>query len=162
MEPGIYPLTGPLVITAAGLTLQGLGNRAGDIQLIAANNKRVTASLIDRAHLSLVRNLSIIGGKVNTGSGGGIRVEAGAELSLIEVEVLDNFADQGGGLSNAGTTTIMRSLLAGNDARGKGGGIESSGVLTVTNTTFTDNEGKGGGGLLDVGRRQPLVRHDLR
>ena len=150
VEPGTYQLTDRLALAKSGIMLQGLGVRAADVELVAANNKRVI--LVSSPATSVtVRNLTIKGGKINKGSGGGVLVEAGAQLSLIEVEVVDNFAEQGGGLSNAGTTTVMRSLFDGNDARGKGGGIETSGQLTVVNSTLTDNEGKGGGGLAASG-----------
>ena len=148
VPPGTYQLTAPLVISASNVTVRGMGPKAAAVELLADNNSRVF--LVSGAGAT-IENVLITGGKLNNDKGGGVRVEAGASVDLIDVEIVDNFADEGGGLYNAGTTSITGSLLLGNDARRKGGGIENDGVLTVVNSTIADNEGKGGGGLSTAG-----------
>ncbi len=148
IEPDTYELTNQLVIVAPGVTIEGLGAKAVDVRLVAANNKRV---LLVSATGAVVRNVSVADGRVGNAKGGGIHVETGAELDLIDVEVVTNFADEGGGLFNAGVVRITGSLFEDNDARRKGGAIENDGFLTVVNSTLADNEGKGGGGLSTAG-----------
>ncbi len=98
-----------------------------------------------------LENLRITGGKARQEKGGGIRVHSGALLDLVDAELSENSADEGGGIYNAGTTHISGSFIFDNTAARKGGGIENDGNLTVLNSTITENTGKGGGGLSTAG-----------
>jgi CSLREA domain-containing protein len=93
------------------------------------------------------------------GTGGGIRVGSGA-LTIVDSSVTGNSAAPpppagafGGGISSAGTLTILRSLISGNFAVSSGGGVSTSGTALVTNSTISGNAANsgGGGGMSNAG-----------
>ena len=59
--------------------------------------------------------------------------------------------DDGGGIFNEGSLTVLRSTIRDNDADvgGGGGGIWNGGMLTVTESTISHNVGNDGGGILN-------------
>jgi hypothetical protein len=65
---------------------------------------------------------------------------------------LNNFA-LGGGIFNAGTLTLLRSIVNGNslDDSADAGGIYNTGTLTLLETTVSGNSGFRGGGILNFG-----------
>ncbi len=70
--------------------------------------------------------------------------------------ITGGLAEEGGGIYNNGTLTVIGSTLSGNSApgeRGYGGGIYSAlnSVLSVTGCTFSGNLGGGGGGICSHG-----------
>ena len=72
-------------------------------------------------------------------SGGGIFVDFGDNLTVIDSTVSGNTAAQGGGIFSYGTTTIENSTISGNVA-GRGGGIyNDNGRTTITSSTITEN-----------------------
>ena len=88
------------------------------------------------------------GGDAAGEDGGGIRVAAGANLTLADVAVVGNDADgDGGGIWNEGTLTLTNAFVAGNEAGGGGGGIWNDGTLTLTDTLVAHNYAAGGGGI---------------
>jgi hypothetical protein len=91
-------------------------------------------------------------------TGGGIRNNSGAQLTVRASTVSGNTARQpsgggegGAGISNAqGTATIVSSTVSGNTTAGRGGGIINSvqsapnaSTLTITNSTIAANTGSG-------------------
>jgi CSLREA domain-containing protein len=82
--------------------------------------------------------------------GGGMFVDVTSSVTLRDVAVVDNVAVGSGGISNAGTLTIERSTIAGNQAPDAVGGIgnDLQGVLTVTDSAIVGNRvtGAGAGG----------------
>jgi hypothetical protein len=72
-----------------------------------------------------------------------------------------DFSNDGGGISNAGTLSVVDSTISGNEAEGTGGitfggggGIynTTTGILTVTDSTISNNTGsEGGGGIFNFG-----------
>jgi hypothetical protein len=88
------------------------------------------------------------------GDGGGV-YSGGASVTLSDVALTANDAEDGGGAtSNAGTLTIQRSLVSGNTASSRGAGLAgSSGGLVVVDSTLTGNSvaagGRGGGVYLN-------------
>jgi CSLREA domain-containing protein len=91
-----------------------------------------------------------------TDEGGGIFVDVGSSVTLQDVAVLDNEAEGGGGISNAGTMTIERSTVAGNEGSDGTGGIGNhlQGVLTVVDSAIVGNRVPGagaGGGIRNSG-----------
>ncbi len=83
-------------------------------------------------------------------AGAGVRVPAGASLTLIDAWIRDNDASgPGGGVSLAGQATITRCTLSANRAWG-GGGLCIAGAGSLENTTISGNEASGaeGGGVL--------------
>jgi hypothetical protein len=81
-------------------------------------------------------------------NGGGIQVDVGGTLELVDSEVLDNVGtNSGGGILNLGLLTVRRSTVSGNRTDGAGGGIHSSKAVTsIIDSTLTDNEAATGGG----------------
>jgi hypothetical protein len=71
-------------------------------------------------------------------SGGGILNRDG-DLTLVNVNLEDNDAWFGGGISSTGTLEMERSAIIGNSATG----IGSSGTTTLTNVTISGNSGQG-------------------
>ena len=96
----------------------------------------------------------VIRDNATTGAGGGIRVESGAALTLVDSQVLNNGAADGGGIHNAGTLTLTNSTVNGNSATGQGGGVYNVGTLTVAGSTVSQNASEGfdgGGGIYTFG-----------
>lgn len=105
-----------------------------------------------------VMDSTITGGTaVNTATGGGIYLGAGATGTVVNSTVSGNAAGtsaaggQGGGVFNAGTMSVTGTTIAANTAGGggSGGGIFDSGNLAIVNSTITGNSttnsGAGGG-----------------
>jgi CSLREA domain-containing protein len=79
-------------------------------------------------------------------------VAPGVTALLADLTITGGFADSnGGGIQNAGTLTLLRATVAGNEARvatsRSGGGIASSGTLVVTQSTIAGNRAYNGGGI---------------
>ena len=68
-------------------------------------------------------------------------------LTLTDCTVSGNSATDGGGVSNAGTTTATNCTLSGNSAD-YGGGVLNSGTATLIDCTVSGNSGKSGTGGL--------------
>ncbi|HNT74232.1 MAG TPA: choice-of-anchor D domain-containing protein [Anaerolineae bacterium] len=97
--------------------------------------------------------LTMNGGEISSNSaittGGGVHVAAG-HATLGDVQILDNAAENGGGLfSNGGYVTVTQALIAGNQATGDGGGVCALyGFVTLTGTQVLSNTaGSEGGGV---------------
>jgi hypothetical protein len=100
-------------------------------------------------------------GREPSGIGGGIFVESGGGLTLIESAVMQNVARTGGGIGSAGDLNIIGSTVSANraaDGRGaSGGGIAEtqSGSLDLVNATVSANTADGvtseGGGVHSEG-----------
>ncbi len=76
-------------------------------------------------------------------------VAAGVEATVSGLTISNGQSDSGGGISNAGTLTVIDSALDNNSAS-NAGGIYNAGTLTVSGSTLDDNgarssEGNGGG-----------------
>ena len=88
-------------------------------------------------------------------NGGGIAVQSGGELTVINSALTGHRArNQGGGIYSNGTVTILNSTLAGNSAALDGGGVLNGlGVtMTIRNSTFSGNTaGNIGGGIYNDG-----------
>lgn len=86
----------------------------------------------------------------HAGIGGGIAVNGGGTLTALNTTIAGNDAafayGYGGGLANAGSSTLIDSTVSGNHAIA-GGGIYTSSDLTLVNTTVANNQAQYGGGL---------------
>jgi hypothetical protein len=93
-----------------------------------------------------------LGGVGTPREGGGVRVAAGAALTMTDGTVSGNTgATHGGGLLNLGTATLTNSTVSGNTAATNGGGLidQIAATLTLVNSTVSGNTAGGnGGGLL--------------
>ena len=82
--------------------------------------------------------------------GGGVAVNGGGTLTALNTTIAGNDATlafgYGGGLANAGSSTLIDSTVSGNHAIA-GGGIYTSSDLTLVNTTVANNQAQYGGGL---------------
>jgi hypothetical protein len=93
-----------------------------------------------------ISNLKISGGTLTGGNNGGGVLNAGT-LTLINNTVSGNTsANQGAGIFNSGTLTVVSSTLSGNTGAVSGGGIYNSGTLNLLNTTISGNTATGNGG----------------
>jgi len=87
-------------------------------------------------------------------NGGGIAVQSGGELTVINSALTGHRArNQGGGIYSNGTVTILNSTLAGNSASQGGGVLNGLSVtMTIRNSTFSGNTaGNDGGGIFNFG-----------
>ncbi len=106
----------------------------------------LTFGKMDISHSTITGNTA--------GSGGGIGVNGG-ELTISDSNISDNVGastqgGQGGGISNAGTVKLVRSLVSGNTGA-QGGGIANTGTGTilVLNSTVDGNTSQSGGGIFN-------------
>jgi streptogramin lyase len=89
------------------------------------------------------------------GAGSQLVVYAGTQATLNHLTITGGYLNggAGGGIYNAGTLTIANSTVTANQANiGLGGGAYNVGTLTVTNSTFSDNScdySTGGGGAIE-------------
>ncbi len=100
------------------------------------------------------------------GTGGGLHVANSGAINFRENTVVNNLAEQGGGLWTNVPIDLANSTLSGNEAIGDGGGlyVEANGDLRLSNVTITDNtadsdqdnNGNGGGVFNESGQVQIL------
>jgi predicted outer membrane repeat protein len=98
-----------------------------------------------------IEGLTLTRGDGNNGAG---VYNAGSNLTLDAVEILNSTASaDGGGLYNvaSGSVTITASTIATNTATGIGGGACNWGTLSVTDSLFQGNQSEDGGGLVNFG-----------
>ncbi|MBI2612881.1 CSLREA domain-containing protein [Candidatus Kaiserbacteria bacterium] len=99
----------------------------------------------------LIDAVTIQNGDPEAGAGAGGVLNAGT-LTLTKSIVTDNTGENfGGGILNTGTltltdTTVSDNILLGSNTSGGGGGIFSSGTLTLTRSTVSGNSTIGRGG----------------
>jgi hypothetical protein len=163
------------VAVTKNLTLLGAG--ADRTFLDGGGTASATAVLTIGSGVTVeVRALTVRGGNVGSGVGGGIDNEGaltlevvnvtankaeeaagiynylGASLRLIDCRVSGNEATHGGGLSvEGGTVTLDRSHLTGNETGGQGGGLYiGNGEVTLNESDVTGNEAGGQGGGLYI------------
>lgn len=183
---GTITLTSGELEVGKSVTIQGPG--AGCLAVDGNHASRVF-EILDGADLTL-SGLTITDGLANPagsvslgGSGGGIYVDRGATLRLIDSDVKDNTANaasvtggynllvsgSGGGIYNAGTLTLVSDVIARNTANvglarassfsvsdGQGGGIYNAGIVTGRDDRIDDNTASAAGAaasLLDVTTR---------
>jgi len=169
LPPGTYRLTqGQLAINKT-LTLQGLGQQAGQVVITAEGRGRVLLANPPAATTVLLNRLQVTGGVVVGATGGGILKQGAGSLNLVDVALAGNSASgsQGGGglASEAGGVSIVRSAVFDNSAsvsvaNGGGGGILHTGpnTLTLDNTSLAQNKvtvsgspsGTGGSAVLNT------------
>lgn len=108
-----------------------------------------------------VRSMQIANGS-HAQNGGGIFVPAGSSLVLRSCSVTKCFADNGGGIDNAGTLTLFNSTVSNNSATNDSGGIRNraGGTLTAMDCVIATNRSMYGttGVSNFVGGTMTLVR----
>lgn len=100
------------------------------------------AGLLEVVESSVIRNtlpIDILGGQ--TATGGGILNFAGAKLTVLRSLIAENEAARGGGIANGGgTIEIRNSTITGNKATASGGGIRNAGTTLISFSTIAFNE----------------------
>ena len=142
------------------LSIAGSGLTQGDLDItddLEISGDGTTLTHIDARQLDRVfdihapatvtiRDVTVTGG-FTTEHGGGFRVEAGATLNLVDIDVVNNVTTNpnlpgglGGGIANFGTTTVDRSTLRDNASTLRNGGaFYNAGTITLTNSTMSGN-----------------------
>ncbi|TVR77992.1 MAG: DUF1565 domain-containing protein, partial [Saprospirales bacterium] len=125
---------------------------SGDIGVMgdSTDNSR---TILDISFVSgvIVDGFTITGAKNESESGGGLAVSNSSDLLLRNLFISNNFALNGGGLDNVGSTlTIEDCIFNNNFAVEDGGGIffNSAGVSLIVNTVFQNNDANGEGGAV--------------
>ena len=85
-----------------------------------------------------MRGLRISGGSISTDGGGGIKVGAGATLTLSASTVSGNSAKEGR-RAQLRDGDGRSEHMSGNTSAGKGGGLFNAGTATVRNSTVSGN-----------------------
>lgn len=103
----------------------------------------------------IIRGLTIKNGRAeNSLLGGGVYVERGNIVNLNDLAVNGNWAISGGGICNAGTVNISRSLINSNTANSQGGAlmnIDGLSVMRIIDSTITDNTANTSGAIDNSG-----------
>ncbi|MEO1225191.1 MAG: VCBS domain-containing protein, partial [Pseudomonadota bacterium] len=144
---GTIVLGGSQLEIASDVTILGDvdGDGRGDVTLDADDLSRV---LLVSGGTSTLDGLTITGGSLRFQDGGGVRIDAGAALTLSNSMVTDNSANRGGAIFNSGTATLINTTVASGSAAAEGGGIFNDGTAELTNTTLVGNYSAYNGGAL--------------
>ncbi|VAW48034.1 Alkaline phosphatase, partial [hydrothermal vent metagenome] len=89
-----------------------------------------------------------LSGGDNNGLGGAI--ENFENLTLTDMTLSGNAAQQGGGIRTRGTLTLTGSTISGNSASSNGGGIFNTGSMTLTGSTISGNSAGSDGAGIDT------------
>jgi hypothetical protein len=147
-------LNAPLIISTVMIELRGEG--------------RVTITATATRHVQVLSgglrltSIALSGGRAAS-AGGAVRVESGAELTVVDSRFEDNVVSstasvEGGAIAAMGTAsvTIERSVFFGNEALytgfccARGGAVfmDTAASLSITESTFEDNHANDVGGAL--------------
>jgi hypothetical protein len=142
--PGPYNLTiGQLLVTSQ-ITVNGSGST---IRRMSATNFRIF-NVTGTGDLTL-NDVTVRDGNV-VGSGGGILINSGGIVNILNSTISNNTAISGGGIFNNGTLNILNSAIANNTTTLWGGGITNTdGTLNIANSTISGNIADHDGGGLD-------------
>ena len=153
----IIQVTNNILLTSSSLPIEN--SLAGAI-IIEGNGHTIDGqSLSDVRVLEvrpdtqvLINSLTVTGGNVagsTVGTGGGIL--NGGSLSLNNVQVISNQADQGGGLFTGPAGSIVASsiVISANTALAGGGVLVSGSTIELYTSTVQDNEAVQGGGIFN-------------
>jgi hypothetical protein len=153
--------------TLNGLTIENGGSLYGGGLIVGGYSTPGTTPDVTLSNSIVRDNSAIYGGGVavgygalhlvntavtgnHAGIGGGVAVNSGGTLTTLNTTIAGNdatfAAGYGGGLANAGSSTLIGSTVSGNHAIA-GGGIYTSSDLTLVNTTVANNQAQYGGGL---------------
>ena len=153
------------VVTFAGLNIgggsvastgAGIYNSGGTVtlqdSLLTGNNAGFGGAIYNRdGDLTVVD--SIISGNSADATGGGIGSVSGlgeASLTIVNSEIIANFAERGGGLYFTDTVTIEGTTFDGNNATNQDGGAiyADGGQLQILDSMFSYNSAISNGGAL--------------
>ena len=136
--------TDPTYTGTEPLTLAGNGHT-----IDAAATSRVLFH--DSAAGLAVQDLTVTGGSVLVGAGGGILADSAVTVTNSTFSQNFAFNEAGGGLFADGAVTLTDSTIIQNEAE-FGGGVAADGAVTVTSSTVSGNTGAAaGGGIIAIG-----------
>jgi hypothetical protein len=143
-DDGLPEITGNVTITGRDTTIRRSPSATQDFRIL---------HVVSGGNLTL-NSLTISGGRLGSGPGGGIATQQGT-LNLNRSVITRNRADTGGGLSNlSGKLNLDRSTVSRNTADRFGGGIlnDGSGTLTMKHGALFLNRAvtSNGGGLENI------------
>ena len=141
LDLGEITISSDLTITGAGVGVTIIDGASLD-RIFAVTSGTVTIS-----------GVTIQGGNVSgSGDGGAIDIASGADVTLTNVELLGNTADDGGAIANAGTLSLTDVTIDGNKAANNGGGLFNTGTASLNRVTISANDADGeGGGVFNDG-----------
>ncbi len=137
---GQLGISKPLVLDGSGLDITVSGNGVSRVLQVSTRER------VEIVGLTLADGFT-------DGPGGGVYATGGSRLTLREVTVRDNTAQDGGGISAGTGLTVIASTISGNRAtgdsngRGGGGGGLFATFATISSSTISGNEAKYGAGL---------------
>ncbi len=146
---GTVNLTGALPDLSTNLVIAGPGADEFTVRRDTGGDYRIF--LVSSGTQVSISGMTISGGNVSSGIGGGGILINGGTLTITSSTISGNSADQGGGIFNqGGTLTITSSTISGNSAN-IGGGVFSNTDLsgpktTITNSTISGNTATSRGG----------------
>ncbi|MBI4518975.1 MAG: right-handed parallel beta-helix repeat-containing protein [Deltaproteobacteria bacterium] len=141
LPAGTFALSNGRLAIYTDLTLVGA---ARDTTVIDGN---FLDRVLDVGSTTTISDLTITNGLMGGDCGGGIWNEA--DLTLNNVRVAGNAANDGGGICGPGALTLSASLVETNQAVANGGGIHTiGGTLMLSDSTIRNNlAGEAGGGV---------------
>lgn len=145
---GSYGLTlGVLTLTAQRIAILGAGSATTTVD---GHSLSGVFSIASAAQATL-SGLTITGGTVGQGSGGGIYSTGSLVLSKSAVTGNTAVGGDGGGIDNNEGTLIVANSTVDSNSSAAGGGIENAGTLTVINSMLSGNTAaNNGGGVFNV------------
>lgn len=136
-----FSLGGDLDVRA-NMTLIGLGD-------VTINGGGLDRVFHVHSGMVVLENVDLRNGNA---AGGGLRIEALANVTLRDVTLSGNRSNvEGGGVYNLGSLTLTSTTLSSNTAGWDGGGVYSTGNLFMNNTTLSGNSANRHGGGLALG-----------
>ncbi|MFI1154224.1 right-handed parallel beta-helix repeat-containing protein [Streptomyces sp. NPDC020817] len=149
---GLPQVTGDITVVGNGSTILRRSATGFRIFEVTAPTGRLT-----------LNNLTIRGGRSESGGAGGGAIANAGVLTLNSVTVTRNvsaLSGAGGGIISSGTLNLRNSTVSHNISTDNGGGVYSAGTANISNTTITGNTAKDTGGGLDA--RGTLTLGDSR
>ncbi len=151
---GTVNLTGALPNLSTNITIAGPG--ADEFTVRRDSGGDYSIFTVTSGSVISVSGITISGGNVSSGIGGGGILINGGNLTITESTISGNSADQGGGIFNQGGTLMITSSTISDNSAIIGGGVFSNTDLsgtqktTITNTTISGNTAlQRGGGVIN-------------
>lgn len=120
-------------------------------------NKGAQGGAIFASGTLIVKNSTFTNNKGSDGAA--IYLDVGSSGKITGSTLDSNSStSNGGGITNAGTTTITTSTIKNNTAANVGGGITNEIALTLQTSTLSGNKAVAGGGIYDFGNNTNISR----
>eukprot|EP00775_Hariotina_reticulata_P004279 gene4279-4533_t len=120
-------------------------------------------SALSAPQVSVTRSL-LAGNAANIGPGGGLSIVAAGQVTLQDIEVIENLAATGGGVSVtlAAATNMTDVHVSNNTAVASGGGLSllQAGNISLANSVISGNRAQVGGAM--VATRSSLNIHNVK